>query len=275
MRTNDIRLIAMDMDGTLLNEEQLISKANQEALQAAVEKGVAIAICSGRLAGDSSLFALDAGLSTCRILSLNGAYCLDSPLGQAYHLQHMEDAAARQCIEVLSDYDITYACFQPGGATVIEGSALERKKTWGTYHDREGAPKYRKGREALAETLDQGICKIVYVEDNDLAMLEEIRRRLLPIEGLDVTSSWSNNLELMPAGVCKGVAVRELAGRLGLQAENVMTLGDYDNDLSMIEYAGLGVAMGNASEAVKKAAQQITLSNHEDGVAEAIRRYVL
>ena len=109
----------------------------------------------------------------------------------------------------------------------------------------------------------------------DEAELERVRRELAMLPGLEVTSSWSMNLELMPAGVNKGMAVAALAQRLGIGPEHVMALGDYDNDVSMLAYAGVSVAMANASEQARAAAGYHTLSNDEDGVAHAIRRYAL
>ena len=81
-----IRLIAMDMDGTLLNSRQELSAGNVAALRAAEEKGVKLAICSGRPAGDSGMFAVTHGFDQMAILSLNGGYCLDRPFGTAYDL---------------------------------------------------------------------------------------------------------------------------------------------------------------------------------------------
>lgn len=271
----DIKLIAMDMDGTLLNGEQQISKGNVEALKAAVQKGVHIAICSGRLSGDSSLFALDAGLFDCAILSLNGAYCLEKPNGKPYAEHTMAKDAVLRCLQVLAGYEITYGCFWRNQMVAIDGQPQAKKKKWGTHRNREGAPEYFSGREALEKAIPNGIAKIVYVEDADLSRLQEVRKQLEGIPGLAVTSSWSDNLELMPEGVCKGSAVRELAERLGFTAKNVMALGDYDNDLSMLTYADYGIAMGNASEAVKRASKYVTLSHQEDGVAHAIERFVL
>lgn len=82
----------------------------------------------------------------------------------------------------------------------------------------------------------------------DEQKLERVRQELAALPGLDVTSSWSMNLELMPAGVNKGMAVSALAQRLGIGPARVMALGDYDNDVSMFSYAGVSVAMANASE---------------------------
>ncbi|MDD3411738.1 MAG: HAD-IIB family hydrolase, partial [Eubacteriales bacterium] len=146
---------------------------------------------------------------------------------------------------------------------------------WGSHQRRPHSAEYCFGDEAMNRYKDEGVCKIVYIDLPRHPRIEELRARLSALNGLDVTSSWENNLELMPAGVGKGPAVSELAQRLGIKREQVMCLGDYDNDLSMIEYAGVGVAMENGSDRVKRAAAWIAPSNQECGVAQAIRRFAL
>lgn len=116
--------------------------------------------------------------------------------------------------------------------------------------------------------------KFVCIEQ-DSEKLHALGRLLETLPGLEITSSWADNYELMPRGVSKGRAVQELAEQMGIGPDQVMTLGDFDNDLSMIEYAGFGTAMGNASPRVKAAAKYVTLTNDEDGVAAAIRKFVL
>ncbi len=275
MNTNDIRLIAMDMDGTLLNEEQRISPENVRALRDAAAAGIAIAICSGRPSGDSSVFAVDAGLDHCYIIGLNGGYCLEKPFGKPYAQHQLRPETLEKALHVLGQFDVTYACFQQNRIIVMESPHMTQKKNWATHREREEALEYLYGLPALDRLKAEGINKIVYVEDRDPAQMERIRQLLLPIPGMDVTSSWEDNLELMPSGVNKGFALRELAGKLGLAASQVMALGDYDNDIPMLTYAGFGVAMGNASEAVKRAARYSTGTNAEDGVAQAIDRYAL
>ena len=270
-----IKLIAADMDGTLLNGQKQISRQNIRALKTAAERGIHIAICSGRLCGDISLFALDAGLSHCHILSMNGAYCLDRPCGTPYVEHLLEPEALNACLEILGEHDITYGCFGQNRMVAMVSKNEVKTKYWGTQRGREGAPEYLDGPEALQETIARGVSKIVYLEQRAPERLVAIRSKLLRVPGVEVTASAENNLEVMPLGICKGIAVKELAERLNFSAENVMTIGDYDNDLSMIAYAGYGVAMGNASGAVKAAARYVTKSNLEDGVAEAIQRWAL
>ena len=271
----NIQLIAMDMDGTLLDETQSIPKENLEALRAAEAQGVKIAICSGRSATDVSYFASDAGMANCFILSLNGACCLPAPHAAPYSLSTLDEDTAEQVMEVLLRHPITFAAFQAERVVVVQNSQHIAKLNWGTHVARGNVNAYAYGVEALRKYKPEGICKFVYIDEEYAPMLDVVRKELVSIAGLVVTSSWNNNLELMPVGVNKGIALRNLAKRLGLEREQVMAMGDYDNDLDMIEYAGLGVAMGNGSERVKSAAQFIARTNEEFGVAQAIQQFVL
>lgn len=90
-----------------------------------------------------------------------------------------------------------------------------------------------------------------------------------------VVRSQDNILEILPKGVSKASALRELVEDLGLSADQVMAIGDAPNDIEMLNYAGLGVAMGNASEAIKRLADRVTVTNDEAGVAQAIHQFVL
>lgn len=270
-----IKLIAMDMDGTLLDDQQRIPEENLTALKQAMTQGVHIAICSGRSASDVSYFASDAGLDQCAILALNGACCLNAPHQEPYSVSTVLAKTADRVTDILLKHGVTFACFQKNRVIVLQNDYQVQKLNWGTHVARDNVNAYAYGVESLERFKAEGICKFVYIDEDCSPRIEQIRQELLPLKGLFVTSSWSNNLELMPQGVSKGVALRELAQQLGIAQAEVMAMGDYDNDLDMIEYAGFGVAMGNASERVKRAAKHITLTNEENGVAVAIRRFVL
>ncbi|MGL5244586.1 MAG: HAD-IIB family hydrolase, partial [Sarcina sp.] len=95
------------------------------------------------------------------------------------------------------------------------------------------------------------------------------------VPGLEVVSSSLNNFEIMAEGTSKGKAVKALAERLGVKREEIMCIGDSENDLSMIEYAGVGIAMGNALDMLKEKATFVTKSNNEHGVARAIEKFIL
>ncbi|MDD3213455.1 MAG: Cof-type HAD-IIB family hydrolase [Eubacteriales bacterium] len=270
-----IRLIAVDMDGTLLNENKQIPAENIQALKQAADQGVALAVCSGRTAEDISYFLSDAGIRRCAVISQNGTYCLKSPHGEPYSLHTFTRADAQRVSDIFMKHQITYADFHAQRVIVMENDLHMESWYWGTHVGRGNPEAFRRGPEALQQYRDEGTCKFVCVDRDGLGRIEKIRKELAEIEGVTVTSSWPNNLELVPTGVGKGTALAELAEKLNIPQEQVMAFGDFDNDLDMIEYAGLGVAMSNATDNVKKVAQYITLDNQANGVAAAIRKFVL
>jgi len=271
-----VGLIAMDMDGTLLDAKQRIPEENANAIREAQAKGIHIALCSGRTAGDISCFIRSAGLGSCATLALNGACNVAEPFGKPYDVCLFKPGTAREIINILQARMLTFACFQVKRVIANHTPPGFPQTTWGMHIGQEGAEAYEYGEEALARYGKEGICKIVYIDaERNTERIARVRGELIKIRGLSITSSWADNLELMPEGVGKDVALMNLAARLGIPRERVMAIGDFDNDLAMIRAAGIGVAMGNASETVKAAAKHVTLSNVECGVAEAIRRYAL
>ena len=269
-----IRLIAMDMDGTLLNSRQELSAGNAAALRAAEEKGVKLAVCSGRPAGDLGIFAANHGFEQMAILSLNGGYCLDRPFGTVYADYAIDQKTTLQCWEWFQERKTTFACFLQNDVVSFQGAPPARDIFLGVQWDDSRAPRILKGEEAVRRMMEGRVNKILCVEQ-DPKRLRTLGHKLESLPGLEITSSWIENYEVMPCGVSKGRAVQELAEQMGIGPDQVMTLGDFDNDLSMIEYAGFGTAMGNASPRVKAAAKYVTLTNDEDGVAAAIRKFIL
>ena len=269
---HDIRLIAMDLDGTLLNSRQQVSEGNRKALLAARAKGVHLAICSGRCACDIAGIAMESGLDDCALLSLNGLHCYDHFGGELFSDHLFSWETSRQIIDVLWKTEIVFACFLHNTVVAFHD---EEKKVWHAHEDNPMKPRMLHRSECRLDDIDApGINKIVCITP-DAKLLSSVRAQLEQIDGVGITSSWFDNLELIPSGFGKGTGVAEMAKRLGLDASQVMTFGDNDNDLSMIQWAGMGVAMENATENVKQAAKFITLNHNEDGVAYAIRCFVL
>lgn len=274
MTDQAVALIAMDMDGTLLDSRQRLTPGNLKALREAQEAGIRLAICSGRLPGDVAMFLDEAGLRDCAILSLNGACCLERCMEGMFFNQCLDGPTLESAVEILSRARFPFGCFAQNRLAIFEGDFPVEDEFWGTYTSGRFAPQYLYGREGLGVLKARGVNKLLCMA-RDEAELERVRCELAALPGLNVTSSWSMNLELMPAGVNKGVAVAFLARRLGIGPDRVMALGDYDNDVSMLSYAGVSVAMANASERARAAAKYRTLGNDQDGVAYAIRRYAL
>lgn len=274
-----IRLIAMDMDGTLLiHPSEGIAARNAEALRQAAARGVKLAICSGRTTEDASYFALDAGLDMA-IMGLNGAYCLDCPLGQCVANHTMPEQTAWELVAVLDQYpQMIYGVFS-GEDIVLNFQRPDNEHLgidWGTHLGRSGRTFIRQRKEGLDQLIKRGVNKIVAVDQAMTGIRETVREKLnTSVSGMAISSSWINNLEIMPTGVDKGTAVAELAQRLGIPMGEVMTLGDNDNDIPMLACAGYGVAMANATPGALAAAKYRTTRFDEYGVAAAIETYVL
>ena len=274
MEKHDIRLIAMDMDGTLLSPQHVISPGNAEALRLAAQAGIKLAICSGRGAGDIAMFALENGLTECALLGTNGTYCWMNPDGVAFADHVFSPEALAAMVEILNRENILTAYFAQNKVLVLNDTEHISDLWWSTHRTGKFAPDIYLGMEHLEKIQRTGTNKLVATTE-DLDRLARVREQLEKVPDIEISSSWITNLEIMPAGCNKGTAVAEMAEKLGLTRDQVMTFGDYDNDLPMIEWAGVGVAMGNACDKVKSVARYVTLTNAEDGVGYAIRKIAL
>lgn len=270
MNQQNIKLIVLDLDGTLLRNGKAIGQDDLDALMAAKRQGISIALCSGRASDNMSGLAKEYALGDVPILSLNGAYCVKKPFGESCAEHYFAPDALEKMLSVLTESFVTFGGFQRNTVFTIAKDGQYQKAD--SYWCVDGGKKH--GLSSYRKAKDKRLNKIVVVDD-DARVLSRVREKLEAIQGIDVSSSWINNLEIMPTGVDKGLAVTELSQTLGLTLDNVMALGDFDTDLSMIRCAGLGVAMGNGSEAVKAAAKVITDTNENGGVGKAIWRYAL
>lgn len=271
----NVRLIAVDLDGTLLGREpDVIPPENAAALREASRSGIALAFCTGRLPDDASFFALDAKLPA-HILSLNGACRLSGPLGRVVRSEIIAPKAGLTIRRAMDALPLTYGLIRNHELVLSAPSISERELAivWGSHLRRHGGRSVvRLGCEGADALLCRGVNKIVAISERNPAPLLALRERLLrEVPDVEVSSSWSNNIEIGPAGVNKGTALAALAGTLAIPMTEVLAVGDNDNDVSMIAAAGIGVAMGNATPAARAAADYVTASNKEGGVALAVR----
>lgn len=246
-----IRLIATDMDGTLLTDEPLILPETADVLRRAAEKGIVLSLASGRLPDDASFFAVDAKLPM-HVIALNGAVTLVKPLG-----------------------DVQYAVFGVHEVVASDDMPLSRAQVViGTFLNRAGGRTAFRNRKQGIDAVIQNCVKVVVFSQN-LPLLDDLRAFVRDIcPDADVTSSWWDNIEIVPRSASKGSALQALAKSLNIPMDEVMVFGDSDNDLSMLKAAGVSVAMGNANERVRASARFETLPNDAQGVAAAIRAIV-
>ena len=279
----DIRIVSLDLDGTLLDSQKRLSEANRAALEEAAAKGVHIVPTTGRFFGMMPQAIRDLPFVRYAI-TINGAQVFDRETGDAIVREEIPLDMALEILGLLDGYDIIYDCYRSNWGWMTE-SLQDKAEEYATdAHYVKMVREFRNPvpdlKEHLKSTAAEGdVQKIMLFARNapgsdavTKAIAEAIAERFPSIKA---TSSTWNNLELNIATAHKGNALGRFAEHLGLTLDNCMALGDGTNDLTMIEAAGLGVAMSNAHPLVLAAADHVTISNDEDGVAKAIRDFVL
>lgn len=274
-----IRLIAMDMDGTLLTRinptTACIPEENAAVLHQCLDAGIHLALASGRMPDDASFYAADARLPM-HIIGLNGGILLEKPFGQPVAEHYLPEDAALRILAILMEAKVDVAVFGAWEVVCMQSRPLSwAQRELGTWYGREGGRLvYRSKGEGVEELLSRA-GKIVALTEHDRDGLAAAKARIAAVfPDLSISSSWWNNFEVNPAGVDKGSALLQLANHLQIPMEQVMAIGDNDNDVPMLRAAGTGVAMGNANDAARKAASHVTLRNDQCGVAAAIRTLV-
>jgi HAD superfamily hydrolase (TIGR01484 family) len=240
------KLLALDMDGTVLNEDQLVSEANRQAIAAAIEAGVTVMFSTGRGIHSARPFIDELKLQS-PIVTINGGEVWRAP--DDLYKRHLMDAKwIRQMHEMAIEYDSWFWAY------AIEG-----------VYNRDNWP----GDIDQIEWLKFG-----YYSEN-LEKLAAIRKELESWRVFEISNSHPFNLEMNTLGISKASGLMDICGLMGIEMSEVIAMGDSLNDLAMIRTAGLGVAMGNAQDEVKQAADIVTASNVEDGVARIIEQYIL
>lgn len=267
-----IELIAIDMDGTLLNPQHQITPAVKQAITEARRKGVHVVLATGRpyVGVQDYLRQLDIQGSGDFCITYNGALVLQAVDG-ACILQETLDFEDYVYVEGLArEFGVHYQAFD-------FDTLYTPNKDIGKYTIHEahmtGIPlKYRS-----VEEMDRQMRfpKVMMIDEPELLDRAITRLPAEAWERYTILKSAPYFLEILHKRVDKGTGVKMLAEHLGIAQENVMALGDQANDTAMIEYAGVGVAMGNAIPELKAVAQFVTTANTEDGVARAIEKFVL
>lgn len=269
-----IQLLVLDIDGTISGKSNEIRQPVRDAIKASQAQGVQVAIATGRMYCSALRFHQEVG-STLPLVAYQGAW-IQNPATQQLH-RHLP--VSRQTAQQLLDY-----FEQPQLRTLlsvhfyINDRLYVRELTQETqiYAKRSGIEPIAVGD--LRQVLHNEPTKVLALSDDTNVidqLLGTLRLQYTPAE-LYLTKSVATFFEATNPFVNKGAGVRYLAEELlGLQAVNVMTIGDNFNDIEMIEYAGIGVAMGNAPAEVKAVAQWIAPSVEQDGAAAAIEELVL
>ena len=284
-----MRCIATDMDGTLLNERQMVSKGNRKALEAVRDSGGQVIVATGRSYKEAR-FALDEINFHCPIISLNGAAVYNQE-GELIASNPMKQASLLETVKFLEEMDLYFEMYTNRGTfsknpeKAID-SLVDIFLSANPDLKEESVRQFAEGRikfgfifaiddyYQLVNEEDIEIYKIL-VFSKDKSKLKETAVLLGQMEELTVTSSGKGNIEINRHGISKGNALEGLLGKMQIKLEETIAIGDNLNDVSMFEKAGLSVAMGNASEEIKRICKDVTLTNEEDGVANTIYKYLV
>lgn len=282
-----IKVIASDMDGTLLNEKHEISERTIKSIRQAEEKGIRFMIITGRTFL-GALEGLGEAKLTCDYIASSGAEVRNEKQEIVFKGLLKKEACKLVC-EILGKYPIQalfctdYLEYCLGTEEDLESNILEHIKAFDEsipdselkshpiYKLLEDKTRCVENYEEL-EKIKAPISKI-FIFSLNLGALKELRKELEEISGIVIASSGENNLEITDESAQKGLVLKRYIESLGYQMEEVMVLGDSMNDHSMfVMDFGARVAMENADSEIKKLATYITKSNAQDGVAYAIEQ---
>lgn len=264
-----IKLVAMDLDDTLLGQDFTISPRVIETIRKAQEQGVIMTIATGRMGISARPYAEQMGIKVPSIV-YNGAMIQQLLSRKILFRRVISSSLATEIVKDIEDRGIYVQIYLQDRVFAKELNDWTRKYAEiASVNVEEGNLSSILAQEPL------GVEKILLMADEgDLIELAGFLQKRYG-EKVHITKSKSCFLEMTDRTVNKGVALAALAEHLGILQEEVMAIGDSFNDLEMIKYAGIGVAIGNARPEVKERADFVTFSNDEDGVAEAIRQFVL
>lgn len=271
----DIRLIALDLDGTLLAGDKTLPERNKRALEAAAANGVYIVPTTGRFY--DAMPEVIRSLPFVRYcITMNGAEVLDVKTGEALSRAEIPNALALRLCEFFNGYPVIYDCYMTDKAFMTATMREHAADYINVPYFLAMVKTLRRPVPSLQEHIREdghGVQKMqCFSSDHEL--LKTIRAELEQrFPELSVTSSIPDNLEINIREANKGHALLAMAEALGIPREGTMSFGDGLNDLSMIEAAGVGVAMANSIPEVLGAADYVTTDNDSAGVAAAMEKF--
>lgn len=275
MNEGKFRLVALDMDGTIFRSDRTISPRMEQVLNRLGQQGIQVVLCTGRIYTTANRWAAQWGIDG-PIICSNGANVRSEH--KVYYEATLDGESIAFCKDVAQDFGSCFFAFCGDHVHCTQRDVVkELFEKW----DVDGLRAQgldlicvEDDYETLVQRAANKAVKLLIVESDPLRH-SQIKKQLQTWKKISVCSSESDNIDIMPTGQSKGKALKWLCQDLKIPREQVLAIGDGENDVDMIQFAGCGVAMGNAMDVVKKEADYVALTNDQDGAALAIQKFVL
>ena len=271
-----IRMIAADLDGTLLKDDKTVDPYTLEIISKVIKQGIIFVVATGRPYNGVPKELLDIEGMQYAITS-NGARVVDISTGKAIIHKLLPREKGIKALEIGAKFDTLQEIYYDGQGYADRDKMQNVEK----YHRNPNMWNYfRQTRKQVDSVMDMALncekdmdkMQILFPDLNDRELaLEEV----LKIEDINAVDSIGYNIEVNSKEAHKGAVLKELADMLSIDISEVMAFGDGDNDASMIKEAGFGVAMGNSGKMALEVADYVTETNDNNGVAKAIEKFVL
>lgn len=271
-----IRMIGLDLDGTLLTRDKRLSRENAEALYEADRRGIIIVPVTGRPYSGIPEEVMELPFIKYTITS-NGAVTYDSSKKRTIRERYMTVQTARSVLEQVREQNLIREYFTGGYGFHDEDTELLLRARFGQTPVIGYLRRSRKLVDDFLGSLSEvrGGIENISIMCREPEKKEEILERIRRVQGIRIINPWPTDLEITSDRADKGEALIELGRTLGIAREEIMAMGDGNNDIGLMKAAGLSVAMGNSDPEILSEADHVTEDNEHDGVAAAIRKYAL
>lgn len=281
------KLLALDMDGTLLTNQKTITEKVSSSIKDLIERDLGVTIATGRFPASAWLHAQTLGL-TYPLVALNGAVVLDAKTGEKIESISLPPKAAGKIADFAKKNNV-YVHYH-GYNVLYVNEKNDMNKSWAianivvdeakelieeNYQDQLSHFRIEEVgslSEFVKNEKNPAVYKATVINDNT-ELVESLYQEISQWPELSVTRTGPKRFDINAANVSKKTALETVCRLKNISSKEVVAVGDYDNDSAMLEWAGLGIAMGNGNELVKKLADVTTFSNEEDGVAHIIEEY--
>ncbi len=273
------KMVCIDMDGTLLGKRKSISEESKKVIKEVASKGVQVVVTTGRLYNNAAYYSELVGASAA-VIAGNGAVVREKRSNEVIFKSKINDSICKKLLEIADkcgvvlhlhtiDKIITNS-YISNLITRLVIPGMKNKEFSIEVETIKGEKNWSKALERYKGEITKCIMFSISPEKT-----EKFRKELKNINDIVYYCSGHRSIEINEKGVSKGNGVRILAEHYGIKREEIICIGDNENDISMIEYAGLGIAMGNAIDKLKDKANYITDTNINDGVRKALEKFIL